>query len=121
MTPASRSIEALVSMLADASIVASRDAETFAANLGELGILVGLPSRVGGTLGADTFEIPVYVVSGDPVSTADAVDALYAAADEVARELRTLTYRPTTWGGRSGSEPLSAIEVSVTVTVSKEE
>ncbi len=121
MTIASRAIEAVLALLDDAGITASRDAETFAAELGSIGVLVGPPSRVGGTLSAGTFEIPIYVIAGDPVNTADAVDALYLEADAIARELRTLTYRPTTWGGRSGSEPLSAIEITVTVTVSLEE
>lgn len=121
MTVASRAIEAVLALLADAEITASRDADTFAAELDGIGVLVGLPTRVGGTMGAATFEIPVLVVSGDPVNTSEAVDRLYLEADEIARELRTLTYRPTTWGGRSGSEPLSAIEITVTVTVSLEE
>lgn len=125
MTAASRAIEELVSVLADAGIAASRSAETFATRIsGEasgVGVLVGLPARVGGTLSASTFEIPVYVVSADPVNTAEAVDRLYLEADAIARELRTLVYRPTTWGGRQGAEPLSAIEITVTVTVSMEE
>lgn len=108
-------------MLADAGVTAHRDATELLADLGSIGILVGLPSRVGGTLSASTFEIPVYVISGDPVNTAEAVDRLYLEADAIALELRTLIYRPTTWGGRSGAEPLSAIELTVTVTVSQQE
>jgi hypothetical protein len=118
---ASRAIDAVIALLADAGITASRDAADFAAELGSIGVLVGLPSRVGGTLSAGTFELPVLVISGDPVNTAEAVDRLYLEADAIAAELRTLTYRPTTWGGRSGAEPLSAIEITVTVTVSLEE
>jgi hypothetical protein len=121
VTVASRAIDAVLALLADAGISASRDAASFAAELGAIGVLVGLPARVGGTLSGSTFEIPVYVVSGDPVNTADAVDRFYAEADAIARELRTLEYRPTTWGGRAGAEPLSAIEIVVTVTVSLEE
>lgn len=121
MSVASRAIDAVLALLADAEIAASRDAETFSAELDSIGVLVGLPARVGGTMSAATFELPVYVVSADPVNTAEAVDRIYLEADAIARVLRTLTYRPTTWGGRSGSEPLSAIEITVTVTVTAQE
>lgn len=116
MTAASRAIDAIVALLADAGITASRDASTFAAELGSLGVLVGLPSRVAGTLGGASFEIPVLVISGDPVNTAEAVDRLYVEADAIATELRTDVYRPTSWGGRAGAEPLSAIEITALVT-----
>lgn len=125
MTAATLALEALLAELLEAGITASRDAETFSAELStgdvSIGVLVALPSRVGGTLGAATFEIPVLVVSGAPVNSAEAVDRLYAEADEIALALRTLTYRPTTWGGRAGSDPLSAIELVVTVTVPSQE
>jgi hypothetical protein len=121
VTAASRAIDALVELLAEAGITASRDASTFAAELAGIGVLAGLPSKIGGTLSGSTFEVPVYVVSGDLVNTAEAVDRLYAEADEIAAVLRTLLYRPTTWGGRAGSEPLSAIEVLATLTVTTHE
>lgn len=122
MTAASRAIAAVVETLVGAGIDAHRDVEELLAELGGgIGVLVGLPNRVGGTLGAATFEIPVLAISGDPVNTAAAVDRFYAEADAIALELRTLSYRVTTWGGRSGAEPLTAAEITVTVTVTTSE
>jgi hypothetical protein len=120
VTAATRALDAVLAELLASEITASRDAADFAAELGAIGVLIGLPSRVGGTLSAATFEIPVLVISGDPVNTAAAVDRLYAEADAIASALSTLSYRPTTWGGRAGGEPLSAIEITATVTVSEE-
>ena len=119
MTAATRSIEALLELLADASIDATRDAGAFDPN--PIGVLVGLPTLTGRTLGAWRFEIPVVVVTGDPLNTAAAVDRLYAIADDVALAVKTLGYRPTTWAGSSRVEPLPALEITVSVTVQIEE
>jgi hypothetical protein len=97
----------------------TRDAGSFRPD--PVGVLVGLPSLVDATLSARTFEIPVLVVTGDPLNTPEAVDRLYVQADAVAAAVRTLAYRPTTFAGRAGQEPLPAIEVVATVTVSEQE
>lgn len=119
MTPATRAIVDLVELLDAAGIDATRDAGAFRPD--PIGVLVALPSLTDATLGAVTFEIPVLVVSGVPLNTTDAVDRLYAEADAIATVLRTLAYRPTTWGGSSRTEPLPAVELTVTVTVTNEE
>lgn len=119
MTTATRAIDAVLELLTGSGIAATRDVSEL--DPSPIGVLIGLPSLVDATLGAQTFEIPVYVVSGDPVNSAEAVDRLYAIADEVAVAASTLAYRPTTWGGRAGAEPLPALELTVTVTVSNEE
>jgi hypothetical protein len=85
-----------------------------------VGVLVGLPTLVGRTLAARTFELPVTVVSGDPLNSELAVDRLYALADDVAGALRTFAYRPTSWRGGVNAEPLPAIELTATLTISEE-
>lgn len=85
-----------------------------------VGVLIGLPTLVGRTLAARTFTIPVTVVSGDPLNSNDRVAALYELADEVAGVLSTAAYRPTQFRSSANAEPLPALEVVVTVTVSEE-
>lgn len=118
MTAATRALEALLEILTAAGIDATRDTSELSS---PIGVLVGLPALTDATLGAKTFEIPIIVVSSDPLNSAAAVDRLYAEADAIAAIVSTLAYRPTTWGGRSGVEPLAAVEITVTVTVSNEE
>ena len=119
MNPATRAIATLLELLQDAEIRATRDSGSFRAD--PIGVLVALPSLVSATLGARTFEVPIIVVSGDPLNTIEAVDRIYAEADAIADVVRTLAYRPTTWAGRRDAEPLPAIELTVTVTVTNEE
>lgn len=114
---ASLALEALLEILDQEGIVATRDAAGF--NPKQVGILVGLPSRLGSTLGADTYEIPVLVVSGEPLNNADAVDRLYAEADAVAAATSTDRYSVASWDGSSRTDPLPAIEVPVTLTVER--
>jgi hypothetical protein len=85
-----------------------------------VGVLIGLPTLVGRTLAARTFTIPVTVVSGDPLNSNERVAALYELADEVAGVLSTAAYRPTQFRSSANAEPLPALEVVVTVTVSEE-
>lgn len=116
---ATAALEGLVELLTGAGIAATRDAGAFRPQ--PIGVLVGLPARVGATLGAVTFEIPVLVVSGDPLNTVGAVDRLYAEADELARLLSTDSYRPASWASSQRAEPLPALELTATVTVQNEE
>lgn len=119
MSSASRAIDRIVELLAVEEITAHRDVEDLFSG-GPIGVLVGLPAKVGATLSGSTFEVPVYVISADPVNTSATVDRLYAEADAAAHALYTLGYRVSSWGGRAGTEPLTAAEITVTVTVSQE-
>lgn len=107
----------LVDELAEAGIEATGDAGAFYPQ--PVGILVGLPTLVGRGLGFRTFTIPVLIVSGDPLNSDDRVAAIYELADEVAGELATAAYRPTQYRSTSNAEPLPAVEVVVTVTISE--
>lgn len=118
MTLAALAIEAIVDALAAGGVTASRDASGF--DPSPIGVLVGLPSLVDHTLGGATFDVPVVIVSGDPVNTSDAVDRLYTEADAIAEIVHADTYRPTSWAGSSRTQPLPAIEVSAIVTVAYE-
>lgn len=115
MTEATRALEALLEILEGAGIDATRDAGEF--DPSPLGVLVGLPTLVSRTLGASRFEIPIVVVTGDPLNTAAAVDRIYAEADEILAAVSALTYRPTSWAGSSRVEPLPAIEILASVSV----
>ena len=84
------------------------------------GVLIGLPTLTGRTLAGRTFTIPVLVVSGDPLNSNERVAAIYELADAVAGALSTAAYRPTQYRSSSNAEPLPALEVLVTVTVSEE-
>lgn len=118
MTSASAAIAALVALLAEAGVTATREASGFSPD--PIGVLVGLPTKIGATLGGESFEVPVYVVSGDPVSTSDAVDRLYAEADAIAVATATARYSPTTWGGSSSKPPLPAIEITVSMLITND-
>ena len=116
-TPASRAITALLALLEDAGITATRDAGAFFPQ--PIGVLVGLPTLLSRGLATRTFTIPVLVVSGDPLNSELAVDRIYAHADEVALALKTENYRPSSWRSSVNAEPLPAIELAVTVTESE--
>jgi hypothetical protein len=116
--PASRARAELVDELVDAGLEATGDAGAFYPQ--PIAVLVGLPALVGRTLAGRTFEVPVLVVSGDPLNSTEHVDRAYAIADEVALVLSTATYRPSSWRSSSNAEPLPALELTVTVTVTEE-
>lgn len=118
---ATQGLEAVLQVLADAGVTASRDAGSFVPR--GVGVLVGLPSWVDSTLAGKVFEVPVLVVSGDPLNTAGAVDRLYAEADAIADALACDSYRPATWEGATPARPegLPAVEIIATVTVPNEE
>jgi len=108
----------LVAMLEAAGIEASSDAGAFYPQ--PVGVLVGLPALLRRGLGSRTFEVPVLVVSGDPLNSELAVDRLYALADDVVGALKADRYAPSSWRSSSNAEPLPAIELPVTVTVEQE-
>jgi hypothetical protein len=116
---AARAIDALLELLADAGITASRDAGAFFPQ--PVGVLVGLPTLTARGMRSRTFTLPVLVVSGDPLNSELAVDRVYALADDVALALRTDNYRPSSWRSSVNAEPLPAVELTVTVTVTEEE
>lgn len=111
-------LEALLELLEAGGVTASRDASSFYPD--PIGVLVTLPTRLRDTLAASVFEIPIVVVSAEPVNTPEAVDRLYAEADAIAEIVSTPSYRPTTWSGGADVAPLPAIEILATVTAQEE-
>lgn len=114
-----RAVDATLELLEAASIPATRDPGAFYPQ--PTGVLVGLPALVGRGQNGRTFELSVLVVSGDPLNAELPVNRLYAIADDVATVLRTATYRPSSWRSSSNAEPLPALELLVTVTVTETE
>jgi hypothetical protein len=108
-------IAAVLNELAQEGIEATYDPGAFYPQ--PVGVLVGLPTLLRRGLHSETYSVPVSVVSGDPLNDSRAVDRLYVLADQVARALRTDQYRPGSWAGGVNSEPLPAIELSATVTL----
>jgi hypothetical protein len=119
ITAAARAIDAVLAMLEDAGITATRDAGAFFPQ--PVGVLVGLPTLEGRGLASRRFTIPVLVVSGDPLNAPLAVDRVYALADDAALALATEAYRPSSWRSSVNAEPLPAVELTVTVTVTEME
>lgn len=117
--PATRAIETLLELLAAAGVEATRDAGAFYPQ--PVGVLVGLPGLAGRGLATRTFTVPVLVVSGDPLNAELAVDRLFALADDVALALRTDAYSPSSYRSSVNAEPLPALELAVTVTVTESE
>ena len=115
--PAIRAILELLSMLEDAGIDATRDAGAVYPQ--PTAVLVGLPTLLKRGLGSRSFEVPVLVISGDPLNSVERVDRLYSLADEVALELNSSAYRPSSWSSSVNAEPLPALELAVTVTVTE--
>ena len=118
LSAALRARAAVLALLADAGIVATGDAGAFFPQ--PVGVIVGLPALVGRGLASMTFELTVDVVSGDPLNAELALERLYALADDVAGALRVNSYRPTSWRGGVNAEPLPALELTVTATVTEE-
>ena len=117
--PATRAIDALVDELELAGIESSRDAGAFYPQ--PVGVLVGLPALVRRGVAFRTFEVSVLVVSGDPFNSPAAVDRVYALADDVALALSCDSYRPSSWRSSVNSEPLPAVELTATVSVTETE
>jgi hypothetical protein len=119
ITPARRAIEALLAELELAGITAQRDAGAFYPQ--PVGVLVGLPALVSRGLATRTYSVRVLVVSGDPLNSAERVDRLFAIADDVALALATDSYAPSSYSSSVNAEPLPAVELTVTVTVTESE
>ena len=117
LNAATRAIDALLAELEEAGITATRDAGAFYPQ--PVGVLVGLPTLERRGLAARTFTIPVLVVSGDPLNAPLAVDRVYSLADAAALELGVEAYRPSSWRSSVNAEPLPAVELTVTVTVTE--
>ena len=116
--PATRAIDAVLAALEDASIAASRDAGAFYPQ--PVGVLVGLPEMTKRGQYSRVFALPILVVSGDPLNSPDAVDRLYALADDVVLALEVEAYRTGSWRGSPNAEPLPAIELTATIPVTEE-
>lgn len=112
---AARALEAVVDLLEEAGVTATRDAGAFLPD--PIGVLIGLPSWIASTLAGRTFEVPVLVVSGQPANSSAVVDRVYAEADAIADALACDSYRPTVWASSSRTEPLFAVEILANVTV----
>lgn len=112
-------IEAVVDQLAASGITAVRDAGAFYPQ--PIGVLVGLPSLVKRGQGFVSYQVPILVVSGDPLNEELAVDRLYALADDAARAVRTDQYRPSSFPTSANAEPLPAIEMAALVTLAETE
>jgi len=112
-------VDETLALLAAASIEATRDAGAFYPQ--PIGVLVGLPTLVRRLQAGRVYSIPVLVVSGDPLNAEGSVDRLYSIADDVALVLRADAYRPSSYRSSANAEPLPAIEVLVTVSVSESE
>jgi hypothetical protein len=112
---ATAAIAAVLDALDDAGITATSDAGAFYPQ--PVGVLVGLPTLTKRGLHSATYEVPMHVVSGDPLNDSHSVDRLYALADDCAIAVRTDNYRPSSWAGSVNAEPLPAIEMAATVTL----
>lgn len=111
-TPATAVIEDVLAALELAGITATRDAGAFYPQ--PCGVLVGLPALVRRLHAARTYELPVLVVSGDPLNAELPVNRLYALADDVAQALGVEAYRVSSWRSTVNAEPLPALELTVT-------
>jgi hypothetical protein len=117
--PATRAIEAALAALEAASLPASRDPGSFYPQ--PAAILVGLPALAKRTQASRVYELAILVVSGDPLNDELAVDRLYALADDAALALRCDTYSVSSWRSSVNAEPLPALEMTATITVTESE
>jgi hypothetical protein len=116
---ATAALEHVLGLLAAAGIEATRDAGALTPD--PIGVLVGLPTLTGRTLGGSTYTVPVTVVSGDPLAGPMAVDRLYVAADDAADAIGAAAYSPSSFSHGFNAEPLPALELIVTVSLSRTE
>ena len=118
IAPALRARAALLDELEAAGIEATGDSGAFYPQ--PIGVLVGLPTLVGRLLDGRTFTIPVVIVAGEALNNERIVSDLYTLADDVAGALSTAAYRPISYRSSLNAEPLPALELVATVTVSEE-
>jgi hypothetical protein len=114
---ATRAISAVVDALASVAITASRDAGAFYPQ--PTGVLIGLPALTDRGMAFRTFTIPVHIVSGVPLNTMGAVDALYTIADVAVGALGADGYAPAEWGGSPNVDPLPSLLISCVVTIAE--
>ena len=117
--PAVRALQGVMSELALNGIDATRDAGAFYPQ--PVGVLVGIPALVKRGQATYTYEVPVSIVSGDPVNSDVIVDRMCSLADDVAIVLETYAYRPGSYRSGVNAEPLPSLELTVTVTVTETE
>jgi hypothetical protein len=115
--PAVRAIEVVLDRLELAGVPATRDAGAFHPQ--GLGVLVGLPLLTARGLALRTYSVPVRVVSSDPLNSVLAVDSLYLLADELAGLLDADAYVPQEWQGGVNRDPLPAVLLEITVSISE--
>jgi len=104
----------IIAELEASGIEATGDAGAFYPQ--PIGVLVGLPTLTGRLLDGARFVVPVTIVSGDPLNSDEAVDRIYALADDVSAVLSTPAYRPASYRSTANAEPLPAVELAVIVT-----
>lgn len=107
-----QALDAVVDLLTDAGLQATRDAGSFYPNT--VACLVGMPTVKASGLAYRTMEVPVHVVTSDPPSLRS-VDQLYAAAEIAAAALETDTYAPQTWSGGPNADALPSILINAVV------
>jgi len=117
--PATRAINAALALLEAASIDATRDPGSFYPQ--PAGVLVGLPALVKRGQASRVYELSVLVVSGDPLNDELAVDRLYALADDAALALACASYQVSSYRSSVNAEPLPALEMTATVSVTESE
>jgi hypothetical protein len=114
---ATRAISAVVDALGSVAITASRDAGAFYPQ--PCGVLVGLPAMSDRGMAFRTFQVPVHIVSGVPLNTMGAVDALYTIADVAVGALGADSYTPAEWIGGPNVDPLPSLLILAVVTISE--
>jgi hypothetical protein len=107
-----QALDAVVDLLTEAGLQATRDAGSFYPNT--VACLVGMPTVKASGLAYRTMEVPIHVVTSDPPSLRS-VDQLYAAAEIAAAALETDTYAPQTWSGGPNADALPSILINAVV------
>jgi hypothetical protein len=109
-------MKAVLAALVDAGVPATDDPGAFFP--APVKALVGIPELQRRGLQTATYRVPVTVVSGDPLTDARKTARLLTMAEDAALVLSCDQYRSTSWGGGANSEPLPAIEMAATVSLS---
>lgn len=112
-------MDAVLQQLTASGIEATDDAGAFFPQ--PVATLVGLPTLTSRGLATSTFAVPVTIVSADPLNSRTIVDRLFSIADACAYALNVNQYRPSSFQGSVNAEPLPAIELTATVTITNQE
>ena len=116
---AGRAMQAVIDALGEAGIDAIADVGAFFPQ--PVGVLVAPPALTRRGLASATYSVPVRIVSGDPLNSLLAVDRLYSLADAVALAVSANVYSPSSFQGGANAEPLPAVELVATVTLTYQE